>query len=189
MVGLWHETWASGCSERAVTWGTGLRVLWWDYDMKHGPQDDVMRLWHEAWASGCCDEAVTWGTGFCLTTAAALVAQQFSRQYLLLLCQHVQPILSMLIDNFWWFMSWDSLESDASAWTHLLWPALLQKQLQREEVLVRLAVPEMSRNPEWAWAWTARVCLTTPSDASVSQARCQHFFQCEETEKSERTEA
>lgn len=189
MVGLWHETWASGCSDRAVTWGTGLRVLWWDYDMKHGPQDDVMRLWHEAWASGCCDEAVTWGTGFCLTTAAALVAQQFSRQYLLLLCQHVQPILSMLIDNLWWFMSWDSLESDASAWTHLLWPALLQKQLQREEVLVRLAVPETSRNPEWAWAWTARVCLTTPSDASVSQARCQHFFQCEETEKSERTEA
>lgn len=175
LTGLWHEAQASGCCDETMTWSTGLRMMWWGYDMRHGPQGAVMKLWHEALVSVSPLQQLWW-----LSSSPGNIC---------CCSQHVQPILSMLIDNLWWFMSWDSLESDASAWTHLLWPTLLQKQLQREEVLVRLAVPETSRNPEWAWAWTARVCLTTPSDASVSQARCQHFFQCEETEKSERTEA
>lgn len=54
----------------------------------------------------------------------------------------------MLIDELRWFVSRSRLEADALAETCLLWPTLLQKQLQRAEVLVGLAVPEASRNSE-----------------------------------------
>jgi len=54
----------------------------------------------------------------------------------------------MLIDELGWFMSGDRLEADALAGTGVLWPTLLEQQLQRAEVLVGLAVPEASRNLE-----------------------------------------
>lgn len=136
-----------------------------------GPQSVVMALWHEAQSSTVSQLQLLWQLS------------SVSRQYLLLFCQQVQPILSMLIDEPGWFVSGDRLEADALAGTRLLWPTLLQKQLQRAEVLVGLAVPEGSRNSEWALAWTISVCLTAPSDASVILECCQNTFQPKETEK------
>lgn len=52
------------------------------------------------------------------------------------------------MDELGWFMNGDRLEADALAGTCLLCPTMLQKQLQRAEVLVGLAVPEASRNSE-----------------------------------------
>lgn len=54
----------------------------------------------------------------------------------------------MLIDELGWFVSGGRSEADALAGTCLLWPTLLQKQLQRAEVLMGLAVPEDCRNSE-----------------------------------------
>lgn len=144
----------------------------WHPSVHHGgPQSGVTGLWCKAQSSTTSQLQLLWHLS------------SVSRQYLLLLCQQVQPILSMLIDKLGWFVSRDRLEADALAGTRLLWPTLLQKQLQRAEVLVGLAVPETSRNSEWALAWTISVCLTAPSDASVVLEHCQHAFQPKETEK------
>lgn len=67
------------------------------------------------------------------------------------ICQQVQPILSVLIDELRWFLCADRLKADALVGTRLLWPTLLQAQLQRAEVLVGLAVPEPAgiQNEPW----------------------------------------
>lgn len=135
-----------------------------------GPQGGVTGWWHEAQSSTIAQLQLLWQLS-CVSV-----------QYLLLLCQQAQPILSMLTDKLRWFGSRGSLEADALAGTRLLWPTLLQKQLQRAEVLCGVGS-----------AWSQQEFRMSPGlnhqhvphrslNASVILECCQHAFQPKETE-------
>lgn len=137
-----------------------------------GPQGGVIGWWHEAQSSTISQMQLLW--------QLSCVSVQY---LLLLLCQQVQPIVSMLTDKLRCSGSRGCLEADALAGTRLLWPALLQKQLQRAEVLCGVSSTwsqqEFRMSPDLNHQHVPHSSL----NASVILECCQHAFQPKETEE------
>lgn len=135
-------------------------------------------------ASGRCERMVMWCTVLHhLPVATALAAQLCLCAILAAALPTSSAHLSMLTDKLRWFRSRDSLEADALAGTCLLWPTLLQKQLQRAEVLYGVgsawSQQEFRMSPDLSHQHVPHSSL----NASVILECCQHAFQPKETEK------